>query len=157
MNPYFLDHQLESKPMTHEKLDDIGFMLEEKGMSHSQIDTYFLQHHGVKGMKWGVRRNNALTTHQRRLRNINRVHRGAKIAAGALFLTALMSSGGNKRSIPAGSLNKINKVVDKSGHITDKTHTISESARSVLMAQERQRNGAFQVSKLLKSIGGDVV
>jgi len=32
----------------------LGTMLEEKGLSHSEIDAYF-EHHGVKGMKWGIR------------------------------------------------------------------------------------------------------
>lgn len=89
MNRTFLQHQLETKPMTPENIDDIGFMLEEKGMSHSQIDMYFLNHHGLKGMKWNVRRQKVLATNQGR--------------------------------------------------------------------QKRQRNGAFQVDKLLKSIGGNVV
>jgi len=40
---------------TEADIDTVGHMLEEKGLSHSQIDSYF-EHHGVKGMKWGVRR-----------------------------------------------------------------------------------------------------
>ena len=40
----------------------IGTMLEEKGFSHSQIDEYFLEHFGVAGMKWGVRRNRRANT-----------------------------------------------------------------------------------------------
>lgn len=40
---------------TDEQIDSIGLMLEEKGLTHSEIDTY-LEHRGVKGMKWGVRR-----------------------------------------------------------------------------------------------------
>jgi hypothetical protein len=34
----------------------IGNMLEGKGLSHSDIDAYFLEHYGVQGMKWGQRR-----------------------------------------------------------------------------------------------------
>jgi hypothetical protein len=41
--------------MTDEEIYEIGMMLEEKGLSHSEID-YFLEHHGVKGQKWGVRK-----------------------------------------------------------------------------------------------------
>lgn len=40
---------------TDEEIDSIGLMFEEKGVSHSEIDAYFA-HRGVKGMKWGVRR-----------------------------------------------------------------------------------------------------
>lgn len=41
--------------MNDEDIDDIGFMLEEKGLTHEEIDEYF-EHYGTKGMKWGVRR-----------------------------------------------------------------------------------------------------
>ena len=40
---------------TEEEIDDVGTMLEDKGLSHSEIDAYF-EHAGVKGMKWGQRR-----------------------------------------------------------------------------------------------------
>ncbi len=35
-------------------IETIGLMLEEKGLTHSEIDNYF-EHHGVRGMKWGQR------------------------------------------------------------------------------------------------------
>jgi hypothetical protein len=41
--------------MTETDILELGFMLEEKGLTHEQIDAYF-EHHGTKGMKWGVRR-----------------------------------------------------------------------------------------------------
>jgi hypothetical protein len=37
-------------------IDEIGDSLEHRGFSDQEIDTYFLQHFGKKGMKWGVRR-----------------------------------------------------------------------------------------------------
>jgi hypothetical protein len=37
-------------------LDHVGLRLEHRGFSDDQIDTYFLEHYGQKGMKWGVRR-----------------------------------------------------------------------------------------------------
>lgn len=40
---------------------ELGFMLEAKGLSHSQIDRFF-EHHGVKGQKWGVIRKRAQNT-----------------------------------------------------------------------------------------------
>lgn len=39
---------------TEEQIDTIGLMLEEKGLTHSQINDHF-EHHGVRGMKWGQR------------------------------------------------------------------------------------------------------
>lgn len=44
---------------TNEQIDSIGLMLEEKGLTHSEIDTYF-EHRGVKGMKWGIRKGKAV-------------------------------------------------------------------------------------------------
>lgn len=49
-------------------VDVIGQMLEDKGLTHEEIDAYF-EHAGVKGMKWGVRR-------QRRLASTDRVAAG---------------------------------------------------------------------------------
>jgi len=45
---------------TEEQIDAIGLMLEEKGLSHAQIDEYF-EHFGVVGMKWGIRKGKAKT------------------------------------------------------------------------------------------------
>lgn len=42
--------------MDDKDIDIIGDMLEDKGLSHSEIDDYFLEHYGVQGMKWGARR-----------------------------------------------------------------------------------------------------
>jgi hypothetical protein len=52
--------------ITEEEIDVLGNMLEDKGMSHSDIDAYFLEHFGVKGMRWGVRQNKAKTGLARR-------------------------------------------------------------------------------------------
>jgi len=45
-----------------EEIDVVGAMLEEKGLSHSEIDAFF-EHAGVKGMKWGVRRRGRIERH----------------------------------------------------------------------------------------------
>lgn len=49
-------------------VDVIGQMLEDKGMTHSEIDEWFA-HAGVKGMKWGVRRFNRIQ------KNVDRIAR----------------------------------------------------------------------------------
>lgn len=52
---------------TDEQIDEIGTMLEDKGLTHSEIDAYF-EHRGVKGMKWGVRRQQKRTAnYQKRI------------------------------------------------------------------------------------------
>lgn len=42
--------------LTANEIDLIGNTLEHQGLTDDQIDNYFLEHQGVKGMKWGVRR-----------------------------------------------------------------------------------------------------
>lgn len=42
--------------LTANEIDLIGNTLEHQGLTDDQIDDYFLEHQGVKGMKWGVRR-----------------------------------------------------------------------------------------------------
>lgn len=39
---------------TDDDILEIGYALEEGGFTHEEIDLY-LEHYGVKGMKWGVR------------------------------------------------------------------------------------------------------
>lgn len=36
-------------------IDTLGSYLEHKGFTDDDIDEYFLEHFGVKGMKWGTR------------------------------------------------------------------------------------------------------
>lgn len=71
-------------------ITDIGKYLEHQGWSDDQIDEY-LAHFGVKGMKWGVRRQkkeqnkgSAKTVSNHDVRN-----RNLKIAAGVLAVAAV--------------------------------------------------------------------
>lgn len=41
--------------LTDEEIEIIGVTLEGGGFTHAEIDEYF-EHSGVRGMKWGVRR-----------------------------------------------------------------------------------------------------
>jgi hypothetical protein len=54
--------------MEKEQAVQLAHMLEAKGMTDDEIDEY-LEHFGVKGMRWGVRR-------QRRLERLQRVGAG---------------------------------------------------------------------------------
>lgn len=58
---------------TEKEISEIGVMLEDKGLTHQEIDAYF-EHSGVKGMKWGVRRANA-----KEARGQKRANRNEKI------------------------------------------------------------------------------
>lgn len=50
---------------TDEEINTIGNILEDEGLSHSEIDAYF-EHHGVKGQKWGLRKGKSATGYSRR-------------------------------------------------------------------------------------------
>lgn len=68
--------------LTDEEILAVGFSLEDAGLTHSEIDAC-LEHAGVRGMKWGVRKSKAKTGMSRRggavidrnLRAINRIER----------------------------------------------------------------------------------
>lgn len=51
--------------LTEDQVDAIGHGLEAEGLSHAEIDEYFLEHYGKKGMKWGVRQQNRLDSSRR--------------------------------------------------------------------------------------------
>lgn len=68
--------------LTDEAIYEIGMDLELAGFSHSEIDVYF-EHHGVKGQKWGVRRQQRNTSRYQ----TNTVDRIRKVAEGKGNLT----------------------------------------------------------------------
>jgi hypothetical protein len=41
---------------TEEYIDEMGTILENSGFCDKDIDAFFLEHYGMRGMKWGVRR-----------------------------------------------------------------------------------------------------
>jgi hypothetical protein len=53
-------------------IDSVGKQLEDRGLTDEQIDE-FLEHHGVKGQKWGVRRATKLQSMSKQTveRNLN--------------------------------------------------------------------------------------
>lgn len=69
--------------MSEDDIDALGLFLEHDGFTNDEIDRYFLEHTGVRGMKWGVRRNKA---HEKRSRSRSEK---AGIAFTAAFLAAM--------------------------------------------------------------------
>lgn len=149
----------------------------------------FLEHHGVKGQKWGVRhpygrkfdKHGHETPQQRRqrqLRNVKRV-RNAVIAAavvgyGAAFVHSMMIDKRlseqrikmhNNRIKDAKTLNDMLRPKSPGIKLNPdwKPQSLNRSqwynykppstAKEILKQQERQRNGAHQVRKMLKEIG----
>lgn len=112
--------------LTASEIDLIGSTLEHQGLTDAEIDEYFLEHQGVKGMKWGVRRaekraakgpdrfgNRNNQTVQRRLDRVSRVASGT--ASGADKVKALLFNippglvlfeGGSARGAAANMLDR---------------------------------------------------
>ena len=57
--------------LTEDQIYVVGFMLEDEGLTHSEIDQVFLSHFGVKGMKWGVSRSGGKAAAGRTARGYN--------------------------------------------------------------------------------------
>lgn len=117
-----------------------------------QVVDDFLEHHGIKGMKWGVR-SKTLTPQQRRARqskNIHRIHMGVKMAATTLFIASILGGSSHRGNRPVSYLTESVETVAK---VKKSSKKISPNAREILRMQERQRNGAFHIKQMLKNMG----
>lgn len=119
--------------LTDEQINAIGFALEDEGFSHSDIDEY-LEHHGVKGMKWGTRRAQKKAANQTRLNSMTPVQRQAHltkvnrrksigkaaigigaalvISAGAVYAHEVLKNGAPQLAVANHNLRKSQKKVD---------------------------------------------
>lgn len=84
--------------MDDAEIDRVGTALEDLGLSHSQIDAYF-EHHGVKGMHWGVRGTRRV---QKRLDRANRILTG-KASFKDQLLRSAFTKKGIKRQLKRGA------------------------------------------------------
>jgi hypothetical protein len=142
--------------------------LDDETTINQEVDI-FLEHFGVKGMKWGIRNDKRgsrnvskepITAAQKRAkqkRNAKRVNRVIGSTVAVLYIAALLSPMNSSRDIPVNTLPKPNSDNKNSAHIKDSTHVISKNARETLMRQERERNREYQIKKMLKDMGEDVV
>lgn len=117
----------------------------------------YLEHFGVKGMQWGVRKDRKLLTPKEKQRRAQRARKVTSAALTGIFIASIMSS--PRSRVPVSNFTTSVKEVaeEASEHITSETHTIAKNAREILMAQEAQRNGAHQTRLLLQRLGADVV
>jgi hypothetical protein len=80
-----------------DEIYSVGMMLEEKGLSHSQIDAYF-EHHGVKGMRWGERRATRKTARvQGRIDRTKRIAKGTASTRDRVLGSAFTKKGANRQ------------------------------------------------------------
>ena len=77
-------------------------------MSDKQVEA-FLEHVGVKGMKWGTRNNRLNKTTKEKSAGNKKIAAGVVIGAGALFVTYLLRKSGKK---DVSSLPNISKNFD---------------------------------------------
>lgn len=119
---------------TDEEINIIGGALEEKGLSHSQIDEHFLEHYGVKGMKWG----------QRRHLNIQkRIDMQRRVATGT-------GSRGDKLASGYNAINANPISVVKRGFSGTAERNVMKAAE----LQTKVANGEAKVTKMLLKLSG---
>lgn len=75
-------------------VDEIGMFLEHQGMSDEFIDQFF-EHHGVKGQKWGVRRQKIHDFGQRHKTGLKIAGGAALLVGGAVVARQILHSRGN--------------------------------------------------------------
>jgi hypothetical protein len=74
-------------------IDSVGKQLEDRGLTHEEIDEFFA-HHGVLGQKWGVRRKGGPSTSKRGAKQelVNQLVRDQnvkrRVATGAAFIAS---------------------------------------------------------------------
>lgn len=81
-----------------EYVDALGSYLEHNGFSDDEIDAYFLEHYGKKGMKWGVRRGRGKT-------GVSRT-RGAALDRNERYMRLLRQASAGERYRVSGAVGR---------------------------------------------------
>lgn len=87
----------------------IGSRLEDEGLSHAEIDDYFLEHYGVKGMKWGVRRTRRI---QKSIDRTKRIADGTASVKDRVLGSAITKKGA-QRQLQRGANNQAKMLAGK--------------------------------------------
>jgi hypothetical protein len=153
---------LQTDDISQERIYAIGSILENSGFSNKQIDDYFLEHYGKKGMQWGVRsnrqRNRELNRRSRakdRAKNTKEIERArARVKSGKTrneLQRAKNAHAGNKAKLGSREARKIlNKAKNKHYEEVTTSQTAKngkEVARNVLIL-----GGAFAAASVASAI-----
>lgn len=114
--------------LTEEQANTIADTLEDVGFTHEEIDAY-LEHYGVKGMKWGTRQQTRLNASKRVA--AGKARDGDKaIVLGKQSTISIIRSGGNIKKMAARDAMKLeaSKERIKSGEATVRDLIIKSGA-----------------------------
>ena len=120
-----------------EEIDVVGAMLEEKGLSHSEIDAFF-EHAGVKGMKWGVRRKNSAGESIRELNKASRQKQREKQSSSVTRAREKVRGGQTKREF---------KTAKKQYKINKKELGRVEAKRILKKAKEKRTKDIYKANE----------
>jgi hypothetical protein len=128
----------------------------------------YLEHYGVKGMRWGVRKDaSGVGKYRTPEEKAARKRKAVSISVGLAFvalrlyqLNSMMKPSTPRvpRNVTTYPQTKNVLKIPKPPHYQEEHYfKISPNARKTLMDQERQRNGALKVRQMLKDMGEDVL
>lgn len=118
--------------------DQIGEYLEHQGATDEEIDA-FLEHFGVKGMKWGQRK-----AARQRNRELNKASRAKDKAK---YVSSIEKSRAN---INSGKTDAAFKAV-KAGHSQRKKDLGTREARKILAKARNKRDTEYAVAQQAKN------
>lgn len=151
-------------------IDTMGHMLEDKGMTHDDIDLYF-EHHGVKGMKWGERHavKKAARQKNRALNNQSRSKDRNEMAARSAKQQASYTAAVDKaRGRVASGKTKSDWKKAKAKYSADKARLGSREARKILQENRNKydkdvntarlaRDGKEEMQRAIKGAVGNIL
>jgi hypothetical protein len=130
----------------------------------------FLEHHGVKGQKWGVRNDRAGFKYQspsekykdetpaerkkRQQRNVNRARTATALIVTAAWVAAVIHSEGQKKATILKPKNKSFRIDPHDGRMIWNPDVKHDP--DIIRIAEKAKNGAFQLNEYFKRQGHDI-